>query len=393
MPIGDLHQTTILIVENNLRSARQLRLPLEDAGYGVVVHRAPDNLPNALETTQADLIVVSVKSDPSRNRLLASCHELKQHQPHTFLPVVAVVDPKSMRHPSPPGNCEADDVLVRPVEPAVLVRRIQALLAIKRRLEALQAKNQRLTLELAETRQRLDSYDLIKQTLISNVGHEMRTPLLQVKGAVSLLRESIPPDSANFELVEMANQAAARLQGLADNLAQLGELEMLSLEPVQLDESVDLAIRNLERLWKLHDTRRIRKQYPRKLPPVLGDKRGIPRILQNLLDNALKFDPEGGLVEILIQPRPEGTVWIGVRDTGIGIEPDNMAHIFEAFYQVDPSTNRKFGGAGVGLALAQLLASGMNTHIEVQSEFHHGSTFSFLLPAVDLRKRPPATTI
>jgi signal transduction histidine kinase len=318
---------------------------------------------------------------------------LKQLDPKAYLPVVAVVDARSIRHQTSLNGCEADDILTRPVEPALLVMRIRALLAIRSRFETLQRQSQRIARELAETRRMLDSYDLIKQTLISNVGHEMRTPLLQVKSAVALLREDIAPDAANFPLIQMAVEATGRLHSLVDNLTQLGEVENFALEPVQLDESVDLAIRNLERLWKLHDTRRIKKRYSRKLPPVLGDKRGIPRLLQNLLDNALKFDPEGGLVEILIQPSADGLVWIGVRDCGIGIPEDKIAHVFEAFYQVDPSSSRKFPGAGVGLALARLLASGMNTQIEVQSAPGQGSTFSFALPAVDLQIRRAAPAI
>jgi signal transduction histidine kinase len=115
------------------------------------------------------------------------------------------------------------------------------------------------------------------------------------------------------------------------------------------------------------------------VPLVLGDRGGLAQVLQQLIDNALKFSPDGGPVEV-IGERCDGTVRVAVRDTGIGIPQDQIGRIFQAFYQIDSSTTRSFGGTGVGLAIAKLILDKMGTTIKVESKPGVGSTFSFMLP-------------
>jgi signal transduction histidine kinase len=106
------------------------------------------------------------------------------------------------------------------------------------------------------------------------------------------------------------------------------------------------------------------------------------------MDNALKFSPPDSPVRVLAWPESATLVWIGVQDFGIGIPKTEHDQIFEAFYLVDGSSTRRYGGTGTGLALALLLANGMNTTIELDSEPGEGSTFSFTLRAVDLENLP-----
>jgi signal transduction histidine kinase len=110
----------------------------------------------------------------------------------------------------------------------------------------------------------------------------------------------------------------------------------------------------------------------------------MARLLQLLLDNALKFSPDDSPVYILSWMTEDDQVWIGVQDFGIGIAQEQHARIFEAFYQVDGSSTRRYGGTGAGLALALLLAQGMKTSIRVESEKDKGSIFSFSLPVTTL---------
>ena len=162
------------------------------------------------------------------------------------------------------------------------------------------------------------------------------------------------------------------------------------MEEVALNESVDLAVRNLERIWKSQDdVKRIRKVYVDPLPLVRGNKRGIAQVLQHLLDNALKFSPKGGPVDVILRPRTDGTVWIAVRDEGIGIAKREQKKIFDAFYQIDHSSTRRFNGVGVGLALVKLILDLLNTTISVESALGKGSTFSFSLPIYTGNETPP----
>lgn len=385
LPSAGAEQHTILFVEGNRRNTRKFRAALQDAGYRVLVDAGDTALENTIATEQPDLVILS------GDQTLERCQRIKAVNPTLFVPVIVLLNRSDSSRRLDYVQCGTDGVLVRPVESVELLAVSQSLLNIKSQFNTLHFRNHELAHDLADRNQQLEialrslqNLDLMKTTLVRNVSHELRTPLLQVKSSIALLREDIPPGSSNANLIEMAVQAIGRLESIVANITQLAESQNQKLEPVVLNDSIDLAIRNLQRLWKPHDTCRIMKLYSTQIPPVIADKRGVAQIVQHLLDNGLKFSPEGGPVEILIEPQPDDTVWIAVRDYGIGISDDKGEHIFDAFYQADPSSTRSFSGVGVGLSLAQLIVQGMHSQIEVTSTPGQGSTFAFRLPQAHL---------
>ncbi len=250
---------------------------------------------------------------------------------------------------------------------------------MKQQIDRLIRENQ----ELAEASRRVE---VMKSDIISNVSHELSTPLVQVKAAVALLAEDMGQHggSQQSSMAAMAEQAVARLESAVDNIRQLAQTHHIKLGPVSVPESIDLAVRMIERSWASRGaSNRIQKQIDGKLPPAVADKRALARLIQLLLDNALKFSPEESPVYLQVTSSRDRQVWISVQDFGIGIAEEEQSRIFEAFYQVDGSSTRRYGGTGTGLALAMLLAHGMHTEIEVQSVPNQGSTFSFRLPAAD----------
>lgn len=384
-PSVDAEQHTVLLVANNRRNARKLSTPLTDAGYRVRVGDDDTTLEGLLGSIQPDIVVLS-GSDT-----LQHCQQIKAIDSGIFRPIIAILDRSESAQRLEFVRCGTDGILVRPIDNAELVALAQSLLNIKTQFKFLKTRNHELAHDLAERNQqletavrRLQDLDQMKTTLVRNVSHELRTPLLQVKSSIALLREDIPTGTQGSELIEMAVQAIGRLESTVASITQLSESQNQKLEPVVLNDSIDLAIRSLQRRWAIHDTRRIKKLYSRRIPPVIGDKRGIAQVLQHLLDNGLKFSPDGGPVEILIEAQADDTVWIAVQDYGIGIEEHDIAHVFDTFYQVDPSTTRSFNGVGAGLSIAQLIAEGMNSHIEVISAPGKGSTFAFRLPQANL---------
>ena len=114
-------------------------------------------------------------------------------------------------------------------------------------------------------------------------------------------------------------------------------------------------------------------------PPVYSDRSGVSQVLQHLLDNALKFSPGGQPVEVDAVHREDG-VWISIRDYGVGIPESELSDIFRAFYQVNSSTTRQFGGVGIGLAIVKLILTGLNAPYTVESKLESGTTFRFRLP-------------
>jgi len=222
--------------------------------------------------------------------------------------------------------------------------------------------------------------EILKEAIVRNVSHELKTPLLHVKSAVSLMSEDMGKDNT---LIRYAANATARLEALVTNITMFGSSFDLNLGPVIVRDAVEYAHRNLYRIWESKDqAKRIKLFVDNDLPPVTADRQGLSTILQLLLDNALKFST--GEIEVhahLINDEIE----ISVKDYGIGIAPDDIQTIFDSFYQIDHSSTRRYGGTGVGLALVKLLIENHRSEIIVESEPEKGSTFSFCLPTVILK--------
>mgnify|MGYP001436914413 CR=1 FL=1 len=135
--------------------------------------------------------------------------------------------------------------------------------------------------------------------------------------------------------------------------------------------------------WAIRVPRRLqelRMQIASALPAVWADYEKISWVISQLVDNALKFTPQGGRVSVSTNPEGDGRVWVAVRDTGIGIPEDRLAEIFEAFHQLDGSATRRYGGTGLGLALVQKIVEAHQTGVQVTSEVGKGSCFQFSLP-------------
>jgi signal transduction histidine kinase len=193
------------------------------------------------------------------------------------------------------------------------------------------------------------------------------------------VRSAKPIDN---KLVQYATQATTRLESVVQNITQLAASINIKIERFQITDAIQTAMRHLERQWESSENvARIRIQ-AEDLPLVMGDRAAVGRVLQLLLDNALKFSSGGTPVELIAQQAENG-VWIAVRDYGIGIADEQVGQVFQAFYQVDSSPTRRVGGAGVGLTLVKLVLDAMEIAIDVQSQLGVGSTFSFLLPIAE----------
>ncbi len=240
------------------------------------------------------------------------------------------------------------------------------------------AEHQTLQEQSAQLDKQQAGVEVLKNAIVRNVSHELKTPLLQVKAAVSLMAE----DSQNEELTHYAKNAMARLEALVKNITLLGSASEANLGPVIVRDVIDYAKRNISRSWQHNNAmQRIYARYDDDITPVLADKQGLSTVVQLLLDNGLKFSEKQ--VEVNVT-KCDKAIKIAVRDYGIGIDKADIDSIFEMFYQVDASSTRAYGGTGIGLAIVRLILDQHNTTINVESNVGDGSTFSFLLPQVKL---------
>jgi signal transduction histidine kinase len=248
----------------------------------------------------------------------------------------------------------------------------------------LERRVQERTAELQEALRKLSELNQMKANFVANISHELRTPLTHVKGYLELLVTGSLGALTDEEqsALQIAQRAAGRLESLIDNLilfsqASRGEMT-LRLSPVDLNR---VAREVFDYSRPKAEDRNVRLRYDVKadLPPVQADEQKISWAILQLLENAIKFTPSGGLVTLSVQPESAALIMVAVSDTGIGIPADRHEEIFEPFHQLDGSPTRRYGGTGLGLALARQIVDAHGSIIEVDSETGKGSTFRFAL--------------
>jgi signal transduction histidine kinase len=240
-----------------------------------------------------------------------------------------------------------------------------------------------LAMRFNQMAERLDQVESMRRRLIGDVSHELRTPLTAIKGSVEGLIDGVLP--ANEETFQQIHAEADRLNHLVDDLQELSRVEaranQLDLRPLDVSSFVQTVTK---RLAPQAESKRIALDLDLSpdLPTVLADEDRAIQVLTNLTGNALQYTPEGGKVTISAK-RIDNEIQFTVRDTGIGIPPDHLDHIFDRFYRVDKSRSRQAGGgSGIGLTIARALVEAHGGRIWVESEGNgQGSTFIFALPS------------
>lgn len=268
------------------------------------------------------------------------------------------------------------------------------LTAKNRALEAIIADRTR---ELAQKNEKLLALDQTKSRFFTNISHEFRTPLTVISGMVDQIKSH--PEKWRDKGLEMIQRNSQQVLELVNQILDLRKLEAGSLELNLIHGDIVPYLRYIaESVHSYAEQKKVSLLFESDLETLMMDydKGKVLSVVSNLLSNAIKFTPEGGEVRFKVQRLgfgvegiPQRTLssehrtsnlLIQVSDTGIGIPPDKLPHIFDRFYQVDDSTTREEEGTGVGLALAQELVRLMAGQITVKSEVNKGSTFSLQLP-------------
>lgn len=221
----------------------------------------------------------------------------------------------------------------------------------------------------------------LRRELTANVSHELRTPLTSIKGfAETLLGGAMRDEATGRRFLEIIDKEANRLVKLVDDLLDLSRLEdkriSLQLGQVEVGALVD---ETLTRLRPLAGARTFDVQAPPGEAVVLADHDRLSQVLTNLLDNAIKFTPDGGRIAIGWRCT-NGEVEISVSDTGPGIAEDDLPHVFERFYKADRARAASSGGSGLGLAITKHIVEAHGGRIAVTSAPGAGTTFVVTLP-------------
>jgi signal transduction histidine kinase len=220
----------------------------------------------------------------------------------------------------------------------------------------------------------------LRKNMVSDVAHELRTPLSNIRGYMEAMRDGVL--APNRETLDSVYEEAIHLTRLVDDLQELslaeaGQLK-LDRSPTDLADVVDQSVRAaIPRAATKGIT--LSEEIAEGLPPMEIDPGRVAQILKNLISNAMAYTPEGGRVRVGAR-KTNGMVELWVSDTGCGVPPEHLPHIFERFYRADPSRARSTGGSGIGLAISRQLVEAHGGKIWADSELGKGSTFRFTLP-------------
>ncbi|MCB0210087.1 MAG: hybrid sensor histidine kinase/response regulator [Anaerolineae bacterium] len=270
-------------------------------------------------------------------------------------------------------------------------RDIQTVEISRQELATLLADLEKSHADLAQAKEAAEAANQAKTTFLANMSHELRTPLSAILGYTQLLHEDaqergysdLEPD------LDKIQSAGEHLLHLVDEVLDIAKLQAekmeLQIEPFPVKSMVELLVKQVQPAIEANGNT-LTVEMADDLGTMASDPGRVRQIMRNILDNAAKFTRQGQIMLKAYRATADPTdpeseqIIFRVRDTGIGMAPEQMEHIFEAFTQVDMSTRRKYGGTGLGLAITHNLCRLMAGEISVESEPGQGSTFTIQLP-------------
>jgi two-component system phosphate regulon sensor histidine kinase PhoR len=223
----------------------------------------------------------------------------------------------------------------------------------------------------------------MKADFVATVSHELRTPLAAIYGSAQTIRRTdiaLDPQ-IHDQLLGVIASESDRLGTIVNDLLVAGRLDADQL-PVTVEQCdpAEVATTVLEAArTHLPENVALDLDVPDRIPSVIADPGQLRQVLVNLVDNAVKYSPEGGRVELRVRSE-NGSCQIEVADEGLGIPPDEHERIFEKFYRLDPQQTQGVGGSGLGLYICRELVERMNGRLNVESEPGKGSRFTVELP-------------
>jgi len=236
--------------------------------------------------------------------------------------------------------------------------------------------------ELADALAHAQELDRLKSEFVQSVSHELRTPLALARGYAELLGAGelgdLSPEQQNA--ADIIVRRVRMLSELVEDITLIlvAEARPLAREPVALDELARAAVEDF-RVTTEQNGIELYSEIARDVSPAVGEGVYLRRVLDNLLQNAVKFTPAGHSITVRVW-QEEDNVYLQVSDTGIGIPRDMLESIFERFFQVDGSSKRRYGGVGLGLALVKQVVETLGGDVSVDSAVDEGSTFTVRLP-------------
>ncbi len=231
----------------------------------------------------------------------------------------------------------------------------------------------------------LEGVEQRRRELVGDLTHELRTPLTVLEGYLEGLADGMIDPSV--DIYQRLAKETSRMRRLVNDLQELSKVEAgylpIDVRPIDLHPLLSSLVRKFSDQLLAEDSPQLILDYPPDTPQVLADPERVEQILVNLMGNALRYTPSGSIT-IRVEPDSE-YLWVAVMDTGEGISPEDLTHVFERFWRADRSRDRNSGGTGIGLAISRRLVELQGGTIVAESELEQGSTFRFSLPLATVK--------
>lgn len=269
------------------------------------------------------------------------------------------------------------------LDKAITEQILQLRVALQNANANLEMRVKQRTEELEIALDQLADFNRMKANIVANISHELRTPMTHIKGYLELLISSVlgPITADQQSALTVMQKASDRLEKLIEDLLLFSEADRakvaLNLQPSDLHRLGQTLVNRAQVKAEEKHIRLTLVSDP-ELPNVKMDEEKISWVIGQLLDNAIKFTPVNGVVELRCV-KEDGAVKVIVKDSGIGIPADRFEEIFEPFHQLDGSSTRRYGGTGLGLALVRKIIEAHGSVIRIRSEINQGSEFDFAL--------------
>jgi signal transduction histidine kinase len=233
---------------------------------------------------------------------------------------------------------------------------------------------------MAEGLKRLEQ---LRRNMVTDVAHELRTPLSNVRGYLEALQDGIVDPTP--ETIASVHEEAMLLNRLVDDLQELamaeaGQLHLVK-QPVDIQEMVEKSVQSMSAQASEKDVT-VEVHLAENLPLVEADPERMGQVLRNLLQNAVVNTPPGGHILVVASPN-DTQIKVSVKDSGVGISAEHLPYVFERFYRADRSRDRSTGGAGLGLAIVKQLVEAQGGQVEIDSQVDIGTTVTFTSPIAD----------
>jgi signal transduction histidine kinase len=270
---------------------------------------------------------------------------------------------------------------------------------LKRASEELELKVHEATAELAEQNEllrrqhiALEQASALKSQFLANMSHEFRTPLNAILGYTHMTLQGVAGEMSTGQKRNLTriDSNARHLLGLINDILDITRIEAgrmpLNLSTFDLQGLIQEVLLEMEPIVARRSQLEVTLKIAPKLPSIKSDRQKVKQIVLNLLSNALKFTEQGGVhIRASYDPRARMAIVV-VRDTGIGIAPEDQAQVFEDFRQLDSSPSRGHGGTGLGLSICRRLAQMLDGGITLESQVGKGSTFTLRIPVKPRRR-------